>query len=184
MNRVYLMLADGFEVLEALAVRDVMNRGGIECLCVAVGDSLEVTSSHALATVKADMLLIDSDLSDGAAIVLPGGYPGYVNLGNSELVGRWAADYYRAGRIVAAICGGPSVLARNGIARGCNITCHRSVRDIMLNDYNYVGGNVVSDGNLITGAGAGVCIEFALTIAARLSDEQTVARIKASMEIE
>ena len=54
----------------------------------------------------------------------------------------------------------------------------------MLNDYNYVGGNVVSDGNLITGAGAGVCIEFALTIAARLSDEHTVARTKASMEIE
>lgn len=183
MNKAYILLADGFEVIEALSVIDVMNRGGIECVRVAVGDSLKVSSSHGLVVCDADITLDGSDLDDGEAIVLPGGYPGYVNLGDSESVGRWVRRYYDSGRTVAAICGAPTVLARHGIALGRAVTCHRSVRERMTG-YDLRGGSVVADGNLITGAGAGVSVQFALAVAERLTDPATLARIKAGMEVD
>lgn len=181
-NKAYILLAEGFEVIEALAAIDVMQRGGIECVRVAIGNDLSVTSSHGIVECRADLLLTDADLSDGAALILPGGNPGYINLGQNEQVREWVLRYYNEGRVVAAICGAPTVLALSEVARGYRITCHSSVRE-QMKDYNVVGGNVVEDGNLITGAGAGVSVEFALAVAARLTDEQTLARIKRGMEV-
>ncbi len=181
-NKAYILLAEGFEVIEALATIDVMQRAGVECVRVAVGNSLSVSSSHAIVEYRADLLLSDADLSDGAALILPGGNPGYINLGANELVRKWVARYYDEGRLVAAICGAPTVLALSNVARGARITCHSSVREQMT-AYDVVGGNVVEDGNLVTGAGAGVSVEFALAVAARLVNEQTLARVRKGMEV-
>ena len=180
--KVYIFIADGFECVEALAPIDVMNRAGVELKCVAVGGSLDVCSSHGLVSLKCDMLVEDADLSDGDAIILPGGNPGYVNLRNSELVRDAVNTYYNSGRLVAAICGAPTVLAKAGVARGCSVTCHSSVVAEM-GDYNYIGGSVVEDGNVVTGAGAGVSVEFALKVAERLVDGDTIARVRKGMEV-
>lgn len=181
-NKAYILLAEGFEVIEALATIDVMQRGGIECVRVAIGNELSVKSSHNIVECRADQLLADTDLSDGTALILPGGNPGYINLGQSEQVREWVRRYYNEGRVVAAICGAPTVLALSEVACGCRITCHSSVRE-QMSGYEVVGGNVVEDGNLITGAGAGVSVEFALAVAARLVDEQTLTQIKRGMEV-
>lgn len=181
-NKAYILLADGFEVIEALATIDVMQRAGVECIRVAVGNTLSVKSSHGIVECRADILLSDADLSDGAALILPGGNPGYINLGADERVRAWVARYHTEGRLVAAICGAPTVLALSGVARGSKITCHSSVRE-QMSDYDVVGGNVVEAGNLITGAGAGVSVEFALAVVARLVDAETLARVKKGMEV-
>jgi 4-methyl-5(b-hydroxyethyl)-thiazole monophosphate biosynthesis len=111
MKRVYILLAEGFECVEALAPIDVMNRAGVELKRVAVGGNLSVSSSHGLVSLMCDVLIEDADLSDGDAIILPGGNPGYINLRNSELVRNAVRNYYNSGRLVAAICGAPTVLA-------------------------------------------------------------------------
>lgn len=175
-------MAEGFEALETLAPIDVMQRAGVELRRVAVGGSLDVTSSHGLVTLRADMLLEDVDLADGAALILPGGYPGYVNLRSSESVCRAVGDYYADGRLVAAICGAPTVLAAAGVARGRRVTCHSSVVEEMA-DYSYEGGSIVEDDNLITAAGAGLSIDFALAIASRLVDVETMSRVRRGMEL-
>lgn len=182
MKRVYILIADGFECIEALAPIDVMKRAGVELRRVAVGGNLDMWSSHGLVSLKCDMLIEDADLSDGDAIILPGGNPGYINLRNSEMVRRVVADYYDSGRVVAAICGAPTVLAMAGVARGSRITCHTSVVDEMT-EYKYIGGSVVEDRNLITGAGAGVSVEFALTVAERLVDNDTLSCVCRGMEV-
>lgn len=182
MKRVYILIADGFECIEALAPIDVMKRAGVELRRVAVGGNLDVWSSHGLVSLRCDMLIEDADFSDGDALILPGGNPGYLNLRNSELARRTVVDYYESGRLVAAICGAPTVLATAGIARGSRITCHTSVVDEMT-DYNYVGGSVIEDRNLITGAGAGVSVEFALTVAERLVDNDTLSCVRRGMEV-
>lgn len=51
-------------------------------------------------------------------------------------------------------------------------------------DYKYVGGSVIEDNNLITGAGAGVSVEFALTVAERLVDNDTLERVRRGMEVD
>ncbi len=176
------MLADGFECVEALSSIDVLHRAGVELKRVAVGDSLAVVSSHNIMSLHCDMVLGDDMLEDGDALILPGGYPGYLNLGNSEAVCRVVRNYYESGRLVAAICGAPTVLAIAGVAKGCKITCHRSVVDKMT-EYLYDNDGVVEDGNLITGAGAGRSIEFALAVASRLVDSQTLLQVSRGMEL-
>lgn len=177
-----MLLADGFECVEALSSIDVLHRAGVELKRVAVGGSLEVVSSHNIMTLQCDMLLGDNMLEDGDALILPGGYPGFVNLGNSEAVCRVVRGYYDSGRLVAAICGAPTVLAVAGVAKGSKIACHRTVVDSM-DGYLYNAEGVVEDGNLITGAGAGRSIEFALAIAARLVDADTLLSVRQGMEL-
>lgn len=182
MKRAYILLAEGFECVEALAPIDVMHRAGVELKRVAVVGCLDVRSSHGLVTLTCDALIEDVDLADGDALILPGGNPGYVNLRNSEQVCAAVRDYYNSGRLVAAICGAPTVLAAAGVARGCSVTCHTTVVEEM-GDYHFVGGSVVEDGNLITAAGAGLSVEFALTIAERLVDNEVLSRVRRGMEV-
>ena len=181
-KRAYILVAEDFECVETLATIDVMNRAGVELRRIAVGGSLDVASSHGLVTLRCDELIEDADLGDGAALILPGGYPGYVNLRNSDTVCRWVREYYDDGRLVAAICGAPTVLAAAGVARGRSITCHSSVVEEM-GDYRYVGDDVVEDDNLITAAGAGLSISFALAIASHLVDSATLSRVRRGMEL-
>ncbi len=180
--KVYVLLADGFETIEALAPVDVMKRAGIDVKTVAVSDLPRVVSSHGIVTVDADMSLGESDLSDGDALILPGGNPGYVNLAASAAVSNVVRRYYDEGRIVAAICGAPSVLAARGIAEGRRVTAHSTVRDKM-SAYDFAGGDVVVDGNLITGAGAGVSVAFSLAVLRALTDDTTYRRVAAGMEV-
>ena len=182
MKRVYILLAEGFECVEALASIDVLHRAGVELKRVAVGNVLKVTSSHNIMSLECDMLLGDNLLEDGDVLILPGGYPGYVNLGNSEAVCRVVREYYNNGRLVAAICGAPTVLAMADVAKGSRVACHRSVVDRM-GDYLCQNESIVEDGNLLTGAGAGRSIEFALAIASRLVDAETLLRVCQGMEL-
>ena len=177
MKKVYVLLADGFETIEALTPVDILHRCGVEVCTVAIGDCTTVKSSHKV-TVEADMLMGDgSALRDGDALVLPGGYPGYVNLCNSPVVGELARYYYESGKLLAAICGGPTVLKRYGIATGKNITCHSSVEAEMADGYNLTRSGVCQDGNLITGKGAGLSLEFAIAIARELVDAATIEKL-------
>ena len=182
MKRAYILLADGFECVEALSSIDVLHRAGVELVRVAVGDTLNVVSSHDIMSLQCDILLGDSLLKDGDALILPGGYPGFVNLGRSEAVCRVVRSYYDSGRLVAAICGAPTVFAVADVAKGGKITCHRSVVEEMMG-YCYENEGVVEDRNLITGAGAGRSIEFALAIAARLVDAETLLSVRQGMEL-
>lgn len=180
--KAYILIAEGFECVETLSPIDVLHRAGVEVVRVAVGGSLVVHSSHDLMSLECDMLIEECDFEDGAALILPGGNPGYINLRNSDVVLRVVRDYYDGGRLVAAICGAPTVLAAAGVARGCRVTCHASVVAEMR-DYNLVDSKVVEDGNLITAAGAGISIDFALAIANRLVDSETMLRVQQGMMV-
>lgn len=180
--KAYILIAEGFECVETLSPIDVLHRAGVEVVRVAVGGSLVVHSSHDLMSLECDVLIEECDFEDGAALILPGGNPGYINLRNSDVVLRVVRDYYDGGRLVAAICGAPTVLAAAGVARGCRVTCHASVVAEMRG-YNLVDSKVVEDGNLITAAGAGISIDFALAIANRLVDSETMLRVQQGMMV-
>ena len=182
MKRVYILVAEGFEAVETLAPIDVLHRAGVEVVRVAVGGSLRVASSHNLVSLDCDVLIEECHFDDCDALVLPGGNPGYVNLCNSDIVRGVVKMYYENGTLIAAICGAPTVLAAAGVASGAHITCHSTVVDQMC-DYCYDGGSVVEDGNILTAAGAGVSIAFALALLARIVDPETYKRTLRSMEV-
>lgn len=170
MAKAYVMLADGFELIEAMAPVDVLDRAKIQVSTVSITGKKRVQSSHVVA-VEAQHLIEDVDFSDADLVVLPGGYPGYVNLCQSPLVGKVAREQYESGRLLGAICGAPMVLQTYGIARGSQISCHHSVAS-RLTDYELTGREVTVDRNLITGAGAGVSVKFSLYMAGLLLDDE------------
>lgn len=179
--KVYVFLAEGFETIEALAPIDVFKRAQIDVKSVSITNAIEVTSSQGV-RVKADVLLKDTDLSDGDMIVIPGGNPGYVNLAESKAVGNVVKDYDKAGKYIAAICGGPTVLLANKVGKGKVITCHRSVKEEM-SDYKYTGKDIEKDGKLITAIGAGHSVDFALALLQLMVDKATIDRVKAGLEV-
>lgn len=71
MAKVAVILANGFEEIEALTVIDVLRRANISC--DMVGFEEQVTGSHDI-RVTADRIF-DGDLSDYDLVVLPGGMP-------------------------------------------------------------------------------------------------------------
>ena len=183
MKKAYIFLADGFEVIEALAPYDVFCRGGIDVKTVSINNKEVVQASDKI-KVEADLLISEvTDFNDADLIYLPGGYPGYENLGNDPIVGRIAKKQYESGKLLAAICGAPTVLLKNQIAFGTSVTSHSCCKLEMSAKYNYTGRAIERDGNLITSIGAGHSIDFAIEIARILAGDEAVAKIKKGMEL-
>lgn len=181
MKKVYVLLANGFEVIEALAPVDIMSRAGIEVVTLSLNENLEVSSSHNI-LVKADKLLSSEDFLDGDGIVFPGGYPGYENLLKSEKAMSLAKYYLENNKLVGAICGAPSSLARKGLLDDKNITLHFGCYDLVGKECNILDKPVVVDKNLITGSGAGYSIDFGLALVNYLVPEK-LADVKKAMTI-
>lgn len=49
--------------------------------------------------------------------------------------------------MIAAICAAPIALKAHGIAKGKQVTSYPSMKDELVNDYNYLEDKVVTDGN-------------------------------------
>ena len=182
MKKAYILLAEGFEVIEALAPIDILCRAGVKVQKVAVGESLIVSSSHNHTTLLCHSKIEDTAFDDGDIIILPGGNPGYVNLGRSKEVISIVQRFYEQGRLIAAICGAPTIFAIAGIAKEHSITYHSSVRD-MMSEYHYAEKSVIKDRNIITAAGAGHSIAFGIEIAKCLVDADTLSRTQQGMEL-
>ena len=181
MKKVYVLLADGFELIEALTPVDVLRRGGIDVKTVSITSEKNIMSAQEV-LVKADTTLKETDIKDGDMLVLPGGYPGYVNLGNSNEVVELVKFYVNNAQFVGAICWAPSHLWKHDIAPGKKVTCHTSIKNLMKN-YQYEEKNIVRDDKIITGMGAGHSVAFAFKLAEALLDSDTISKIKTGMEL-
>ena len=183
MKKAYILLAEGFELIEALAPYDVFCRGGINVKTVSINNKPQVSASNKV-KVEVDFLISEvTDFDNVDLIYLPGGYPGYENLGNDPQVGAIVKKHYESGKLLAAICGAPTVLLKNGIGLGKNVTAHSSCKTEISLYYNYTGNAITRDGNLITSIGAGHSIDFAIAIAQILEGDEAVLKIKKGMEL-
>ena len=83
---VYVLLAPGFEEAEALVPVDLLRRANVETATVSLTGE-PVPGSHGI-TVTADLAMDQVDLDRAEMVVLPGGGPGYKNLGADPRVER------------------------------------------------------------------------------------------------
>lgn len=160
MSTVAVLLADGFEEVEAVTPIDFLRRAGIEVMTCGI-DAKTVTGSHGIPIV-ADSA--GDSLPEGRldGIVLPGGMPGAANLAASPLVERLVRTMLESGRLVAAICAAPAkVLAPMGVLSGRRATCFPGDESAFGADVSFSEDRVVRDENLITSRGAGTAAEFA-----------------------
>ena len=174
--KVAVLLAEGFETIEALTTVDILRRAGVECHTFATKNQ-EVTTSHHI-TLKADKVF-NEEIKEYDMVVLPGGMPGAVNLRDDEKVNEVVKQFYNEDKIVAAICAGPITFGKLGIVNGKNVTCYPGFED-ELKGCNYKEELVVSDGNIITGRGPAAAVPFAFEILKHTKPEK-VEEIKKGM---
>ena len=171
MAKVAVILADGFEEIEALTVVDVLRRANITCHMV--GFEAQVTGSHAI-QVQADRVF-DGDLSDYDMIVLPGGMPGSANLRDHELLIAELQKCEQVGKKIAAICAAPIVLNRAGLLKDKEFTCYDGVQE-QIADGHYRKETVVVDGQLTTSRGPATALAFAYSLVEQLGGDADALR--------
>lgn len=175
---VAVLLADGFEEIEALTSIDVLRRAGFNTKTLALKD-VKVTGANNVA-IEADTLLSDEVASEFDLLVLPGGLPGAEHLRDDVRVMDMLARHYKAGKHVAAICAAPIALAKAGILEGKKATCYPGFEE-QLTGANTVEDRVVVDGKVITSKGPGTSLEFALTLVKELKGQEARDELAAGM---
>lgn len=167
-KELWVILADGFEEIEALTPVDCLRRAGASVKIVSLGAPL-VTGARGI-VVKADDTLVNcvskddekSPLPDG--IILPGGLGGAKALAASSLVGEVLREQDAAGGLVAAICAAPAlVLAPSGLLEERRWTCYPGMEEGIAAG-SWSADRVVVDGRLVTARGPGCAMEFSLAL--------------------
>ena len=176
---VYVFLADGFEIIEALAPVDMLRRAKIDVKTVGV--SSEIVTSSCGVGVKCDMTIDEFDFYDVEAVVLPGGMPGTLNLENSSAVQKVIDNANNTNAFICAICAAPSILGHKGLLSGKKAVCFPGFEN-SLEVCESCCEYVVTDGKFITAKGAGVCIDFGLEIVKQLRKEELANEIRKSIQ--
>ena len=175
MSKVYVFLAEGFEEIEGLTVVDLLRRAKIETEMVSVMDGKQIRGSHGI-KVTADSMFSDVDFSDADLLVLPGGMPGTLNLGNHEGLCELLKKHYEAGKKIAAICAAPSVFGQLGFLNGRIATCYPGFES-KLEGAIVCAAKVAVDENVTTAKGMGAAIDFSLKLIEQLADKETADEI-------
>ena len=174
---VAIMLADGFEEVEALAVADVLYRAGVRADLISVTDARHVTSSHGIRVV-AYLMLEDVDLSAYTLLFLPGGMPGTLGLKGTPAIQAEVLRRADAGQPVAAICAAPSILAELGVLESRHATANPAfVKAIAAGGATVHENPVVVDEFIITSRGAGTALELGLEIVRYLLGDEAVDEV-------
>ena len=189
MKGVYVFLADGFEVSEALTTVNMLRRGGVNVKTVSIYDDRIVTSSNRIPVV-ADMAFGEFRASTtfGACLptdvmIFPGGMPGSSNLAAFSKLMDIMKQHYEAGGTVAAICAAPSVvLSLLPDIQGKKMTCYDGFEEALTaKGAEYIKEGVVVDGTMITGRGPGWAVDFGLAILAHIKGQETADKVKAGL---
>ena len=178
MSKVAVILADGFEEVEAIAVVDVLRRADIEVVMAGLHEG-PVSSARNVKIIP-DTTIDTIKSEDFEMIVLPGGQPGSDNLNADTRVKDLVRDFNSKGKLTGAICAAPYVLANAGILDGKHATAYPSFKD-KLGAALYEEKTVVEDGNVLTSRGPGTALCFALAIVERLSGKEKAGQIKEAM---
>lgn len=176
---VYILLGDGFEEMEGLSACDILRRAGVEVKTLSVSGQ-PVMGSRGI-PVLADLPITEASREDVDMVVLPGGWGGVKAIeacdAAMELV-RWA---WEQEKYVAAICAGPTALAKLHITDGKNATCYPGLEDMMGTARMHPGTAVVQDGKLITGEAPGAAYGFALKLVEVLKGSETAKEVAADL---
>jgi 4-methyl-5(b-hydroxyethyl)-thiazole monophosphate biosynthesis len=176
--RVLIPLANGVEELEAVTIIDVLRRGGIDITSAAIGDSLTIKCARGI-SLLADTKWSDLSANDFDVLVLPGGGKGTEALATDTRILDAVRSFNANGKLVAALCAAPTVLAKAGILKDRKATCYPTC--IHLLGDTYEDAPVIADENIITSQGPGTAMLFSLVLVQQLTDEENAQRVASGL---
>ncbi|MFT7879170.1 MAG: DJ-1 family glyoxalase III [Sulfurimonas sp.] len=178
MASVLIPLAEGFEELEAVALIDVMRRGGIDVRIAYIGDSSLVLGANGI-TLEADNAIDSIKADEFDMMVLPGGWDGTYGLAENETVIS-LLQRFKSEKTVGAMCAAPYVLKKAGVL-GNDYTCYPGAKEEIDHPGYREDSKVVVDGNVMTSQGPGTAVCFGLAILEKLVGVETMQTVKAGM---
>lgn len=174
---VLVIVAEGFEEIEAVTPIDVLRRAGADVKVAALGGETHVSGRSGI-RIRTDTTLADLDGIGFDCVLLPGG-PGVERLQEDPRVAALVRRQNSSGGWIAAICAAPVILKAAGILEGRRHTAHFSVAAEM--PAAETGERVVADGRLITSRGAGTALDFGLMIVEKLFSREKAAEVARSI---
>lgn len=181
-KRVLVVCADGSEDIELASITDTLRRAKANVTLATVNASLRTTLARGL-KIEADALLDDVKDETFDAIALPGGMPGAKHLAASPALVRMLQEHQKNGKIVAAVCASPAVvLQAHGLIGDRHAVAYPAFLDKLAKPVK--DARVVVDGALITSAGPGTSIEFALAIVEALFGADLAKELAAQMLVD
>jgi 4-methyl-5(b-hydroxyethyl)-thiazole monophosphate biosynthesis len=177
MVKALVLLASGFEEIEASTIVDILRRCGVE-VTVAGRISEAVEGAHGMKFIP-DALIEGVAVRDFDAVVCPGGAPGYENLRKDRRVLAIIEEAFNCNKLVAAVCASPAVLSDAGVLEGKVCTIYPG----MEGELEKGGGKprtemVVVDGNIITSRGPATALPFALKLAEKLVGKKVAEKVR------
>lgn len=179
---IYMMLSTGFEEIEAVGVIDILRRAGVEVTTVSAAGGKVIIGAHNIPVI-ADIYAESIDFKKAEGVILPGGLIGVRHLQQSAYVKQLVSHCAENGKLIAAICAAPSILASWGLLHGVKSTCHPSVEE-QLSMATLLHHDVVVDGNIITSRGAGTTHHFAFEIVKQIMGTAVSAELARTMMYE
>lgn len=181
---VYVILADGFEEVEAIEPVDIMRRAGIEVTTVSIMETKSVKGAHGI-IIEADALIKDilslgMAPSDMELLMLPGG-EGHILIDHCNEVHALLNDALIQQKYIAAICAAPSILGKKQMLMDKKATCYPGFEEYCYGA-EMTGAKAVVDGRIITGRGPGAASEFGFAIVTLLKGEDKAAALREAMQ--
>ncbi len=177
MSTALVILADGFEEIEAVAPIDILRRAGVKVTIATLADNFHATGRNGI-TMHGDTTLAKEGKTVTDLLLLPGGN-GVKLLRADPRVSAAVMAHDRAGKWIAAICAAPTLLNDCGLLMGRRYTAHFSVAaelpDICADE------QVVTHGNITTSRGACAAIPFGLHLVSLLLSPPAAAEISNSI---
>ncbi|MFL0811291.1 MAG: DJ-1/PfpI family protein [Agarilytica sp.] len=170
MPRVLVILAEGFEELEAITVTDLFVRADIDVVRAGLTNGNITASRNSVIVPDCELDAVIQENFD--MIVLPGGLPGADYLANDDRVIHLVRHYAKHNKFVAAICAAPRVLAKADVLAGKSITCYPgALEKYDISNFTLGDTAVCVDLPFITSRGPGTAMDFALTLVGLLKGE-------------
>ena len=168
-NSVLIVLpAEKFNEQEFLAVKEILIKAGFQ-IFIASDAPVMCKGKNGL-NVKADVNFFNMKEPSFAGIVFIGG-SGILNYFNNFSLRNIAKKFSNSGKVVAAICGAPVILANAGLLSGKNASCYPDLKEkLEEKNANYLAGQVVIEDNIITAPNPSSAIEFARAIVEKLKN--------------
>tara|TARA_Y100000310_G_C20695679_1_gene825521 strand:- start:2715 stop:3392 length:678 start_codon:yes stop_codon:yes gene_type:complete len=166
---------EGFRDEEYFEVREELEKAGHKVIVASLKDT--AVSSVEEKEVVVDLLINEVDVADYDALVFSGGSGADIYFDNEKVL-EMCYQTLEQGKILAAICVGPVILAKAGVLDGKRVTAWETQKKV-LDELGAItsDSHVVVDGQIITADGPKVAREFGIKISELLksgvSEEDT-----------
>lgn len=190
MKKVLLLLADGFEILEASAFIDVIGWNQVDgdgsTQLFSCGLRREIKSSFNQRVIV-DYLAEDIDAEEFDALVIPGGFQefGYYTDAYNENFLKLIRMFNEQSKTIASVCVGALPIARSGVLINRRATTY--IRNVLrLNelqnyDVNVTDERIVIDLNVITSWNPSTAPDVAFLLLERLTSKEQSNHIREIM---